>query len=204
MDPDGAVRRSSSACLLASLVALGRAGWSVDDLVDEPPNPQTERDQVMAVARSFVTEFSTYGPEDLDDQNKMPAYVERVEKYLTPQVRDRASSRTSQFAEQTVAQPQVTRVGQVYADGRRTLEDDSAGCWWPAPTRSRCRTPTSADELVPSASSTFRYEVDLVHTRASGWSTTSATVDTLDGVPPRTSRRPTSAPTDGRTSPSGG
>ena len=170
-------------CLVASLVALGRAGWSVDDLVNEQPNPQTERDQVMAVARSFVTEFSAYGPEDLDDQNKMPAYVERVEKYLSPKFAT-TFEQNVQFAEQTVAQQQVTRVGQVYAEGVSTLEDDSARVLVAGTDSISVPNPNKPDELVPYSEQTFRYEVDLVRTQGEWLVDNFGPVGTLDAPAP--------------------
>jgi hypothetical protein len=173
------------ACLLASLVALGRAGWSVDDLVDEPQNPQTQRDQVMAVARSLVTEFSAYGPEDLDDQNKMPAYVERVEKYLTPKFQT-AFEQNVTFAEQSVAQTQITRVGQVYATAVRTLEDDSARVLVAGTDTVSVPDPKKPDEQVPYGEQPFRYEVDLILTDGKWLVDNFGGVNTLDGVPPTT------------------
>jgi hypothetical protein len=183
-------------CLLASLVALGRAGWSVDDLVDGQPNPQTQRDQVMAVARSFVTTFSTYGPDDLDEQNKMPGYVERVEKLLTPKFATTFEQNVT-FAEQTVAQQQVTRVGQVYAVAVSTLEDDSARVMVAGTDQASVPDPKKPGELLPYGEGAFRYEVDLIRTDGEWLVDNFGNVGTLDGVPPEAV--PTAPPT-----PSGG
>jgi Mce-associated membrane protein len=192
------------ACLLASLVALGRAGWSVDDLVDEPQNPQTQRDQVMAVARSFVTEFSTYGPEDLDDQNKMPAYVERVEKYLTPKFQT-AFEQNVTFAEQSVAQTQISRTGQVYATAVRTLEDDSVRVLVAGTDTVSVPDPKKPEEQVPYGEQPFRYEVDLILTDGEWLVDNFGEVNTLDGVPPEdVPSAPPTTPDDGATTPGGG
>ena len=188
-------------CLLASLVALGRAGWSVDDLVDEQRNPQSQRDQVMAVARSFVTQFSSYGPDDLDDQKKMPAYVERVEAFLTAKFTTTFESSVT-FAEQTVAQQQVTRLGEVYAVGVSRLDEDSARVLVAGRDSISIPNPDKPEELVPYSDQPFRYEVDLVLTEGEWLVDNFGPVGTLDGQLPED--LPTEAPTSEQPSPGGG
>lgn len=184
-------------CLLASLVALGRAGWSVDDLVDEQTNPQSTRDQVMAVARSFVTQFSSYGPDDLDDQNKMPGYVERVEKLLTPKFAT-TFEQSVQFAEQTVIQQKITRVGQVYATAVERMSDDSARVLVAGRDSISVPNPKKPKEQLPYGEQTFRYEVDLVLTGGEWRVDNFGPVGTLDGEAPQ------DAPTQPEQSPTGG
>ena len=188
-------------CLLASLVALGRAGWSVDDLVDEQRNPQSQRDQVMAVARSFVTQFSSYGPEDLDDQKKMPAYVERVEAFLTAKFTTTFESSVT-FAEQTVAQQQVTRLGEVYAVGVSRLDEDSARVLVAGRDSISIPNPEKPEELVPYSDQPFRYEVDLVLTEGEWLVDNFGPVGTLDGQLPED--LPTEAPTSEQPTQGGG
>lgn len=178
-------------CLLASLVALGRAGWSVDDLVDEQANPQSQRDQVMAVARSFVTQFSSYGPEDLDDQNKMPEYVDRVEKFLTAKFATTFESSVG-FAEQTVAQQQATRLGEVYAVAVSRLDEDSARVLVAGRDSISIPDSKNPDQLLPYSDQPFRYEVDLVLTDGEWLVDNFGVVGTLDGQLPEDT--PTEAP----------
>lgn len=180
-------------CLVASLVALGRAGWSVDDLVDEQTNPQTSRDQAMAVARGLVTEFSRYGPDDLDEQNRMPGYVERVEKYLTPKFAT-AFQESVQLAEQTVAQAQVTRVGQVYAVGVERIDEDSARVMVAGVISTSIPDPEKPQELTPLGDQPFRFQVDLIRTQGEWLVDNFGAVGTLDGQAPQ-GEQPTAPPT---------
>lgn len=190
-------------CLVASLVALGRAGWSVDDLVDDQRNPQTQRDQVMAVARSFVTQFSSYGPEDLDDDNRMPDYVDRVEKFLTAKFATTFQASVA-FAEQTVAQQRATRLGEVYAVAVSRLDEDSARVLVAGRDSISVPNPKKPEELLPYSDQPFRYEVELVLTRGEWLVDNFGVVGTLDGEVPEDPS--TEAPGSGRPSqsPSGG
>jgi Mce-associated membrane protein len=191
-------------CLVASLVALGRAGWSVDDLVEEKANPQSERDQVMAVARSFVTQFSSYGPDDLDEQNRMPGYVERVEKLLTAKFAT-SFEQSVQFAEQTVVQQKITRVGQVYAVAVEQMTDDSARVLVAGRDSISVPNPEKPSEQLPYGDQTFRYEVDLVHTGGEWLVDDFGPVGTLDGeVPEGTPTQPSASPTEDTTPRGGG
>ena len=170
-------------CLLACLVALGRAGWSVDDLVDEQTNPQTQRDKVMAAAQSFATVVFKYGPEDLDEQGQMPGYVERVEKLLTAKFATTFEQNVT-FAEQTVAQQQVTRTAQVFAVGVSRLEDDSARVLVAGTDRVAIPDPDEPEQLLPYSEQTFRYEVDLVLTQGEWLVDDFGPVGTLDQPDP--------------------
>jgi hypothetical protein len=188
-------------CLVASLVALGKAGWSVSDLVDKQSNPQSERDQAMAVARSLVTSFASYGPEDLDDDNHMPGYVDRVEKYLTPKFAT-DFEQSVELAEQTVVQAHVTRVGQVYAVGVERLTDDSARLMVAGVITTAVPDPKKPDELQPLGDQPFRYEVDLIYTQGEWLVDNFGAVGTLDGEVPE--GQPTTQPTQPSSQPTGG
>jgi Mce-associated membrane protein len=182
-------------CLAASLFALGRAGWSVDDLVDEQRNPQTQRDQVMAVAKKFATQVATYGPEDLDEQNKMPAYVERVEELLTSKFAT-GFEQSVTFAEQSVAQQQISRSAQVYAVGVSSLEEDSAQVLVAGTDTVSTPNPKKPDELLPYSQQTFRFEVVLVLTQGKWLVDNYGPVGTLDDpTGERLEQLPTEAPT---------
>jgi hypothetical protein len=170
-------------CLVASIVALGRAGWSVDDLVNEQGDPQSQRDQVMAAARTFATQVATYGPDDLDEQNKMPEYTARVEKLLTPKFAT-GFEQSVTLAEQTVAQQQLTRTAEVYAVGVTQLEDDSARVLVAGTNTFAQPNPKKPDEVLPYREVTFRFEVALVHTQGKWLVDNYGEVGTLDGATP--------------------
>jgi Mce-associated membrane protein len=189
-------------CLVFSvLFAVVRDG-SPKVIYDDPAdNPQSQRDQVMAVARSFVTQFSSYGPDDLDEQQKMPEYVERVEKFLTPKFVTTFESSVT-FAEQTVAQQQATRLGEVYAVAVSRLDEDSARVLVAGRDSISVPNPKKPDELVPYSDQPFRYEIDLVLTEGEWLVDNFGVVGTLDGDLPEDA--PTEAPTSEQSSPGGG
>jgi hypothetical protein len=190
-------------CLVASVVALGRAGWSVDDLVNEQRNPQVQRDQVMAAARTFATQVATYGPDDLDEQNTMPEYAARVEKLLTPKFAT-GFEESLTFAEQTVAQQQITRTAEVYAVGVTSMEEDSARVLVAGTNTFAQPNPQKPDEMLPFDEVTFRFEVALVHTQGKWLVDNYGQVGTLDdptaGDP---EQLPTEAPSQPSSSPTG-
>ena len=188
VDPGGCCSPSCSGACSASLVALGRAGWSVDDLVDEQPNPQTERDQVMAVARSFVTEFSAYGPEDLDDQNKMPALRRAGREVPHPQVRDHV--RAERHVRRADRRPAA---GHPRRPGLRRGSEHARGRLRPG-AGGRHRLDLGAEpQEARRAVALLRADVPVrggpgAHRRGSGWSTTSVRSEPSTRRRPRTCR----------------
>jgi Mce-associated membrane protein len=191
-------------CLLASVVALGRAGWSVDDLVDEQRNPQAQREQVMAVAGSFATQVATYGPDDLDEQNKMPEYAARIEKLLTPKFAT-SFEQIVPFAEQSVAEQGITRTADIYAVGVSELDDDSARVLVAGTNTFAAPNPKKPDEILPYDEQTFRFEVLLVRTQGKWLVDLYGAVGTLDeSTGEQLEQLPTEAPSPGPTSPPSG
>jgi Mce-associated membrane protein len=170
-------------CLIASVVALGRAGWSVDDLVDEQRDPQSQREQVMTVARTFVTQFSTYGPDDLNEQNKMPEYAARIEEMLTAKFASGFEQSVS-LAEQTVAQQNVTRTGDVYAVGVVRMDEDTARVLVAGTNTFALPDEKKPEELLPYSEQPFRFEVDLVWTQGEWLIDNFGPVGTLDAATP--------------------
>ncbi len=187
-------------CVLLSAFFVFVRG-NPDDVKDDPVNPQAQRDRVMAVAKSFVTQFSTYGPEDLDEDNKMPGYVERVEKYLTPKFTT-SFEQSVTFAEQTVAQQQVARSGLVYALAVSRIEEDSARVLVAGLDSISVPDPKNPDKQVPYSDQTFRYEVELVLTQGDWLVDDFGPVGTLDAEAPQ--GVPTEPPTSGSPSEPGG
>ena len=138
----------------------------------------------MAVARSFVAEFSSYGPDDLDENNAMPGYVDRVEEFLTAKFATTFESSVT-FAEQTVAQQQATRLGEVYAVAVSRLDEDSARVLVAGRDSISVPNPKKPDELLPYSDQPFRYEVELVFTKGKWLVDNFGVVGTLDGAAPR-------------------
>ena len=158
-------------------------GDSVKIVYDDPADTADQRDEVLAAAQSFVTVFSDYGPDDLDEADRMPGYVERVEKLLTAKFATTFEQNVT-FAEQTVAQQQVTRTAQVFAVGVSRLEDDSARVLVAGTDRVAIPDPDEPEQLLPYSEQTFRYEVDLVLTQGEWLVDDFGPVGTLDQPDP--------------------
>jgi hypothetical protein len=181
-------------CLLASVVALGRAGWSVDELTDEPTNPQQQREQLMTVASSFVTRLDTYGPADLDDADKLTRYVDRVEELMTAKAFS-LFERGVPIIEVSVAQSRYSSKSEVYDTGVAEMDDDSARVLVAGTV-----VLSGADEKrkrVVLDSRTFRFEVALIRSGGEWLVDDYGTVGTLDQpveLPPTDAPAPSGAP----------
>jgi Mce-associated membrane protein len=191
-------------CLVASVVALGRADWSVDDLVNEQRDPQAQREQVMSVARTFATQVATYGPDDLDEQNQMPGYAARIEKLLTPKFAA-GFEQSVTLAEQTVAQQKITRTADIYAVGVSELDEDSARVLVAGTNTFAAPNPKKPEETLAYDEQTFRFEVELLWTQGNWLVDNYGPVGTLDEpTGEELEQLPTEAPTPTPTSPNGG
>ena len=189
-------------CLVFSALFVLVRGESVKVVYDDDPgNPQSERDQVMAVARSFVTQFSSYGPDDLAEDNTMPEYVERVEKFLTAKFATTFESSVT-FAEQTVAQQRATRLAEVYAVAVSRLDEDSARVLVAGRDSISVPHPRKPEQLLPYSEQPFRYEVDLVLSEGEWLVDNFGVVGSLDGELPEDV--PTEAPGSDEPSRGGG
>lgn len=95
----------------------------------KPQNPTADdprtRELVMSQANQFIIRINSYGPPDLDEQNKMPGYVQRVSEVITPKLAVEFDKQVT-FAEQSVAQAGLARTVQLYATGMSSLDTDLA------------------------------------------------------------------------------
>jgi Mce-associated membrane protein len=122
-----------SLLLVASLAFLGWALYERRDADEgavrvrstQTTGEQRERDAVMSVARQFVINTGTYGPEDLDDKGQMPGYRSRVEDLITTKFKASFEEQVP-VAEQMVAKFALVRTAAVFSTGVATLDDDSA------------------------------------------------------------------------------
>jgi len=122
-----------SLLLVASMAFLGWALYQRRDTDEggvrvragQTTGEQRERDAVMSVARQFVINTSTYGPEDLDDKGQMPGYRDRVEELITTKFKASFEDQVP-VAEQMVAKFGQVRKAEVFSAGVATLDDDSA------------------------------------------------------------------------------
>lgn len=85
-DRSGALRGALT--LLLAVLLLASVGFAVAAATgvvgdDDADAPQTRRDAVMLAARQYVEAASNYGPSDLDEQNLLTGYRDRVRPLIS-------------------------------------------------------------------------------------------------------------------------
>lgn len=104
-----------------ALASGSDAGGSTGGTSDDP----SVREAVMSQADQFVLRSNTYGPGDLDEENRLPGYAEQVREVITPKFAAAFDSSLT-LAEQTVAEAGYARDVELYASGVESLADDTA------------------------------------------------------------------------------
>lgn len=121
----GRLRRVLLAVLaLAVLLAGAALAWTLVR-ADGDDGVQSARDDVMAQAEQFVLRVNNFGPDDLDEQGKLPEYQALVEEVITPKLAESFAEGVP-MNETRVVQLGETNTGDVYATGVSSLDDDSA------------------------------------------------------------------------------
>ena len=130
--PRGATSTLSliSLALVAVIVAaLGVLVYGLltdsDTSADASPDNQSVRDAVMSQADQFVLRANSYGPADLDENNAMPGYAERVREVITPKFAV-SFDESLTLAEQTVSGAGYARDVDLYASGVESIDADNA------------------------------------------------------------------------------
>ncbi len=123
---------------------------------------EAERKEVLALGQQFMLRVNTYGPGDLDENDQMPAYRDRVSDVITPKFKV-SFEQGVEAAEQSVAQAGVGRTAKVFGAGVSTIDADSArvlvgGSF----TVSYPNSQAEGAERVEVEPSPFRVEVSLV------------------------------------------
>lgn len=120
------------------------------------------RELVLSQANQFIIRINTYGPSDLDQQDKMPDYVQQVRDVITPKLAVDFDKQVT-YAEQSVAQAGVARTVQLYATGLSSMDDDLATVLVTGAISQSYPDPAKEGrvEVEPLL---FRYEVRLVKT----------------------------------------
>ena len=163
------------ACLVFLGTRYAEASGSVGDRLDEVftgqdaaaaqdggPDDTRTRELVLSQANQFMLRINTYGPSDLDEQDKMPGYVERVKELITPKLAVEFEKQVT-LAEQSVAQAGLARTIQLYASGAESLDSDLATVLVSGAINQSYPDPAKEGriEFEPLL---FRYEVRLVKT----------------------------------------
>ena len=162
------------ALLLGVVVAgMGVFSWAIIDrgagkdpldrlqsLRDPGPDPAKDREQALAAGRTFVERFNTYGPGMLDDKGKMPSYA-AVGELMTAKFRA-VFEKNVGYAEQTVVETQIDRVGKPYAVGVASLDADSAEVLVGGIVEFSAPATEGSEEQVKFEPLRFRYQVSMV------------------------------------------
>lgn len=129
--------------------------FSDEDLVAK------EREEVMSQARQFTLRLHTYGPQDLDGENKMPDYTDRVSELMTKKLAVEFEKNVT-YAEQAVSQAGAGRVGEVFATGVSSIDEDSATVLVAGAFTNSYPNPKNAEQRIDADSLPFRYEVTVL------------------------------------------
>ncbi len=111
--------------LLVVDVARGDDGGSGGGAGETVADDSKARELVLSQANQFVLRVNTYGPGDLDEQNKMPEYVGRVHEVITPKLAVSFDESVT-LAEQTVSGAGYARAAQLSATGLESLAEGRA------------------------------------------------------------------------------
>ncbi|MCX6400290.1 MAG: hypothetical protein NTX33_10210 [Propionibacteriales bacterium] len=132
-------------------------------LIDPPDDSAgTDREKTLAVARKFVQGFNTYGPDMLQSDGKMPEYAavgDQMSAKFAKIFKDNVG-----YAEETVKQTGIDRVGTVHAVGVASIDNDSAEVLVAGIVDFSYPDPDKAGERIAFAPLRFRYQVSLVKT----------------------------------------
>lgn len=193
---------------LGSLVYLVIDRGSVSAVIDEPAaaQSQSDREELMSTSEQFVLRVNTFGPQFLDEDNKMPEYVAQVKELLTAKFASGFEQQVG-LAEETVAQSGAGRSAEVYATGVSELDDDSADVLvagtltnsYPDP-----KDPRSGEKRISFEPIVFRLVVSLVKTEGEWLVDDFNDIEDVGKDEPDDAPAPTELPTDLPTAPGSG
>lgn len=132
----------------------------VDSLIDPVSDPTVDREKALAAARTFVQRFNTYGPDLLGDDGKMPEYA-AITDLMTAKFAKVFEDNVG-YAEDTVKETGIDRVGTVYAVGAASADVDSAEVLVAGIVDFSYPDPDDASQRIDFEPLRFRYQVSLV------------------------------------------
>jgi hypothetical protein len=159
--------------VLVIVGCLASLGWllatggdsDADDGGSETSNAeaQAQREELMSQTTRFVGAVNTYGPELLDEQNRMSAYREAVSELLSAKF-NAGFEESVTIAEAQVAQTGYGRSAQVYAVGVARMDDDTATVLVGFVRTDSYPRPGKPSQRVDQPGNAERWAVSLVHT----------------------------------------
>ncbi len=112
--------------IVACLVVIGLSLFTGGDDTDAAgSDDRTTRDAVLSTADQFVRRVNTYGPADLDEDNGLSTYAERVREVISAKFAVSFDDNLN-LAEQSVAQAGYARGVEVYAVGLESVDGELA------------------------------------------------------------------------------
>ncbi len=187
---DGTDSSSSAGERLRSLVP------GSDSAASAAQEEAATRETVIAQAEQFVLRINTYGPGDLDKQNAMPGFADRVHEVITPKFAADFDQSGLMLAEQSVAQTGYARAAKVVAVGVESLDVDRAVVLAAGQISGTYPDPQKPKERLVQEPVQFRFSIALVKT-GDDWLVDDFTPVTGDPEKPSTTspELPTQAPT---------
>jgi hypothetical protein len=146
-----------------------------------------DRDAVTRQATQFVLRSNTYGPGDLDAQNGLPDYAERVRAVITAKQKAEFD-KSLPLAEQTVAQAGYGRTCQVVAAGVQSLSSDEATALVAGDILGSYPDPEDPKKRIEDVPRQFRIQVTLRKVEGT-W-----LVDSFEAVTGEVEQEPTETP----------
>ncbi|KRB80180.1 hypothetical protein ASE01_01390 [Nocardioides sp. Root190] len=132
----------------------------IDSLIDPGSDPVADREKVLAAGRTFVQRFNTYGPDQLGQDGKMAEYA-AVGDLMTAKFAKIFEGNVG-YAEQTVTETGIDRVGTVYAVGVASIDNDSAELLVAGIVGFSYPDPEDATKRIDFEPLRFRYQVSMV------------------------------------------
>lgn len=112
-------------CLFVIGLSLFTGLFDGDDSDTAGRDDRVTRDAVLSTADQFVRRVNTYGPADLDEENKLSAYADRVREVISSKFSVSFDDNLN-LAEQSVAQAGYARGVEIYAVGLDSLDGEKA------------------------------------------------------------------------------
>lgn len=139
----------------------GGLGERTSALRADEPAPDRVRAEVRDRASTFVEEFFTYGPDDLDEEGRLAGFADRVRPLMSSKFQAALDERMLQI-EGIVGQYQVRSAGSVEGVGVVSHDADSAevlvGGWG----TQAYPNPNNKDKEIKGERLPFRFQVSLV------------------------------------------
>ncbi|MFC7496539.1 MULTISPECIES: hypothetical protein [unclassified Nocardioides] len=150
--------------VLALLASAGCLVWLLAERRGAADEAQSAREAVQSQTEQFVLRLNTYGPDQLDDDGRLPAYLEQVSEVITPKFAADFEKSGLPIAEKMVTQAAYGRTVEVYGVGVESVGTDDATAIVAAGVTGSYPDPKDDSKRVQAEPDLLRWQVDLVRT----------------------------------------